>query len=253
MILAVPRQRGPVPAGHRTRMRLFASLLPFALAVAASAQHLTYEEWLRRAMVDMRLQPRFGDQPKNEAQVSSDAEFTRLMLEQEPDRRKASEQLLLHGFDLLRKGEMPAAMNRFNQAYLLDSTNADVHWGYGTFFMMLDRPGMAHRQYEQGLALDSTSVRLLTADAAAYLNERGAIVVSDPAAARSLADRAFDRLLQAQRHHPDDPGMLYRLSVCHLLRGECDEAWRAYRACKDHPEAPIDPGYPEYLRGQCPE
>jgi Flp pilus assembly protein TadD len=233
-------------------MRLpFTLLLAFA-ALALPAQHLTYAEWLSRAQVDMRLEPRYGYKPKNEAQRASDAEFVRLMLEQEPDRRKASGQLLLHGFDLLRQGEMPYAMFRFNQAWLLDSTNADAYWGFGTFFMELDKPSIAHQQYRQGLRLDSANVHLLTADAAASLYERGSTVLADPALAERHVQAALQQLLRAQALAPADPGVLYRLAVCRMLRGECDEAWRCYDACRIDPDAPIEAGFEEQLRAACP-
>nr|MBP7408390.1 hypothetical protein [Flavobacteriales bacterium] len=113
-------------------MKSIVIILLLLVGTSLCAQHLTYNEWLEKAALDMRLAPRFGDRVKNAAQKESDAEFLRLMRAQDSVPRSASGQLVAHGFEMLRKGDLTAAMYRFNQAFLVDSTNTDAYWGYGS-------------------------------------------------------------------------------------------------------------------------
>lgn len=227
-------------------------LLFFALAVAAAdAQHLTYQEWVTKAMQDLRLQPRYGNGRKSEAQRASDAEFVQLTLAQDSVPRSASNRLVAHGFDLLKQGDLTKAMFRFNQAFLVDSTNSDAYWGYGTFFMELDKPVMAHTMYRAGLSVDSTNTHLLVGEATAYLAEHHALATTDSTAAMEHVHKALAVLQKAQRYDPRDPDLLYRMSVCHYLRGECDPARAYFNRLRNMSHVPVDKTYEQQLNARC--
>ena len=53
------------------------------------------------------------------------------------DKTAASDYLIKLGFNYMYKRDLKTAMYRFNQAYLLDSTNSDIYWGYGAIYMTL--------------------------------------------------------------------------------------------------------------------
>ncbi|HRH39904.1 MAG TPA: hypothetical protein PK760_16255, partial [Flavobacteriales bacterium] len=221
------------------------------LFTSSNAQHLTYNEWAARAVKDMRLAPRYGDRKKSAEQLASDAEFIRLMHEKDSVPRSASSTLIAHGFDLLRKGDLPAAMFRFNQAFLVDSTNTDIYWGYGTFFMELDRPTVAHTMFRAGLSQDSTNTHLLIGEATAYLADHHIAAQTDSVAAMEPVRQALAMLQRAERYDAQDSSLLYRMSVCYFLRGECDKA-RAYFSRAREAKATMDTGYLQHLNERCP-
>lgn len=234
------------------RMR---SLLLFAfsaLAVAGSAQHLTYTEWLHRAMADIRLLPRYGDREKNDAQRASDAEFIAATLTVDSVPRSASGRLVQHGAKLLADGELTKAMYRFNQAWLVDSTNADAYWGYGTFFLELDRPAVAMQWFRRGLELDNGNTRLLSGTATALLAEEHLARPLDREQADDLLSAALALLQRAHQLDPADQGVLYRLAVCHLKRNECDEAHRYFKAIEKKDAPPVEAGFAVRLAAACP-
>lgn len=233
-------------------MRFTAPLLFALLTLPAAGQHLTYQEWLHRAMVDMRLLPRYGDREKTEAQRASDSTFMRAVLRVDSVPRSASARLIDHGTALLRQGEMGQAMMRFNQAWLVDSLNADVYWGYGAFFMELDRPAVALQWYQRGIALDSTSARLLDGMATALLAERHQVALEQPERAEDLLSAAIALLERAQRLAPDDAGLSHHLAICHLLRNDCAEALRWHQRCLSQAGCQPERGFEERLRRTCP-
>jgi len=220
--------------------------------LCASAQHLTYNEWLQRAMVDRRLDPCYGAGPKTPAQMSSDAEFVAATLAVDSVRRSASGRLVDHGTALLKGGDLAQAMMRFNQAWLVDSTSARPFWGFGAFFMALDRPALALRWYKRGLELDGDNVPVLNGMTAALLAERHA---ASPEEAERRNDLLSAALALAQRAHdldPTDATAVYRLAVCHLLRSDCPEAIRFSEQCAVLPSCPMEAGFRESLLKRCP-
>lgn len=233
-------------------MRFAPTLLLLLLFLPAAAQHLTYTEWLHRAMVDIRLLPRYGDREKTDAQRASDSAFVRAVLLMDSVPRSGSDKLVDHGTALLRQGEMAQAMMRFNQAWLVDSLNGNAYWGYGTFFMELDRPAVALQWYQRGMAVDSSSTRLLEGMATALLAERHLVVTEQPERAADLLSAAIALLEKAQRLAPEEAGLSHRLAACHLLRRNCAEARRWHDRCLALPGCRPEPGFAERLREACP-
>lgn len=234
------------------RMRSALLLVLLAQAFTLGAQHLTYTEWLHRAMADMRLLPRYGDREKNDAQRASDAEFIAATLVVDSVPRSAADRLVQHGTQLLAEGDLSKAMYRFNQAWLVDSTNADAYWGYGSFFMELDRPAVAVQWYRRGLSMDSTSTRLLTGMATALLAEEHLVRPTDSERANDLLTAAMGLLQRANQLDPKDQGTLFRLAVCHLKRNECGEARRYFDSIQKKDAPPVEPGFARRLAATCP-
>jgi tetratricopeptide (TPR) repeat protein len=75
--------------------------------------------------------PMYGGARKNRAARQADAAFLAQCDAQYPSRRAASQYHAARGMDYAQQGDAATATKRFNQAWLLDSTNAEVYWGFG--------------------------------------------------------------------------------------------------------------------------
>jgi tetratricopeptide (TPR) repeat protein len=76
------------------------------------------------------LLPKYGLLPKSEAQKAADAKLIAGIDEYyKGDRKKGAQYAASRGWQLLRQGNRPDAMKRFNQAWLLDNTNGNAIWG----------------------------------------------------------------------------------------------------------------------------
>ncbi|MBK7383614.1 MAG: hypothetical protein IPI81_09800 [Flavobacteriales bacterium] len=233
-------------------MRITFIVLLALCASSTFAQHLTFEEWHQRALVDIRLRPRYGDVPKSAGQLESDAAFVQQVLSNDSTPRAASAHLLGLGYNYLRSGDHVSAMYRFNQAFLLDSTNTDIYLAYGTFFMELDKPVMAHTMFRGGLSMDSTHVALLTAEATAYLAEEYVMRSKDPVAANALAEKAKNMLMRAVRYAPEDQDALQRLVVCNVKLHDCAAAWTWFKRYRAAAGAGAGIDVETTLRKECP-
>lgn len=229
---------------------LLISLLPLG---AVHAQQLTYTEWMEQAAKDIRLLPRYWDVQKTVEQRIADTVFVERVMEQEPDRRKASDRLAGMGLALLAQGDMVNAMYRFNHAYLMSPGNPVVYTGYGAFFMAMDRPTEAGVQYLHGLESDSMNVDLLNGLATAFIAEQYQQRPTDTDKADKSVGAALLLLERALTADPKHADSAYKRSVCHLLRNECPEARTWYARFLELGGGPRAEGYGRQLDAACPK
>lgn len=80
----------------------------------------------------INLLPMFGNAVKCPEQFAADVAFIAEISKQfQGDRKKAAKDRLARAWDFFNRNVEDTAMMRFNQAWLLDSMNADVYWGFG--------------------------------------------------------------------------------------------------------------------------
>src|SRR5450631_1823773 len=111
------------------RKLLAVSLFVFT-ASTVFAQQMTLDEWNEEAKSNIRCLPKYGNVEKTAGQRLADSNFIQKTLLSYPNKRLASDELIKLGFKYLYH-DVKTAVYRFNQAYLLDSTNSDIYWGYG--------------------------------------------------------------------------------------------------------------------------
>jgi len=109
---------------------------------------MTWEQWKKESTTDIRLLPKYGHVEKTEKQKESDKVFIETILKQDSTHRKGADRFIRLGFNYLYRDDVKTAMYRFNQAYLLDSTNTDIYWGYGGVYMALGQYQKAKEQYK---------------------------------------------------------------------------------------------------------
>lgn len=81
----------------------------------------------------INLLPMFGNAVKCPEQIQADNAFlSRIDKQYQGDRKRAAKDWVGRAWTYYQRNVPDTAMMRFNQAWLLDSTNADVFWGFGS-------------------------------------------------------------------------------------------------------------------------
>ncbi len=75
--------------------------------------------------------PMYGQITKCKKQIEIDNDFLIECDKLFENRKKAAVKHIDYGWGYFYKNKLDLAMSRFNQAWLLDKTNADIFWGYG--------------------------------------------------------------------------------------------------------------------------
>ncbi len=79
----------------------------------------------------INLLPMYGRTTKSQAQLDADNEFLHQCDSIFKDRKIASKHYIQSGWHYFYANNLDISMKRFNQAWLLDSTNAEAYWGFG--------------------------------------------------------------------------------------------------------------------------
>lgn len=155
--------------------------------------------------------------PKVKAQQEK---FRRESAEKFKSRQLGSQYYVLQAQRTFNEDKLDSASLFFNRAWLLDSTNNDVYWGYGLLYGRQDAHDKALYTLYHALSHDNENPRLLTdvatAHLASYYSHKHP---NDLHQSRKL-------LLQALKLKPQDPSdTYYKLALNSYYLGEYAEAW----------------------------
>jgi tetratricopeptide (TPR) repeat protein len=214
-------------------------------------EKMTLEKWSEEAKTNIRLFPKYGYFQKTEAQKKSDQEFIEASLKKDSTHRKASERMIKIGFNYLYNSDIKTAMYRFNQAYLLDSTNLDIYWGFGAVYMTLGDYEHAEKQYVEGLSIDANNIHLLTDYGTYFMNQYYLLQPIDEKNALLNLESAIIQLEKSYTNEPNEENTTFKLSICYWNKGNCENAWKYYDICKTLGGRPITEDYEKDLKKKC--
>lgn len=223
-------------------------------ATSVWGQSISAADWAEQAKTNIRLRPKYGHIPKTEEQKKLDESFINETMKQESfkgDRTAASNHLITLGFSYLSRGDAKTAMYRFNQAYLLDSLNTDIYWGYGAVYMSLGNQEEAVQQYQEGLSQNPNNTHLLTDLGTYYLGQYYLLKSKHKEIATTNLDTAISYMLKSYELDNKDQNTTFKLSVCYWNKSDCDNAWRYYNECKALGGQPINDAYTNDLKKSC--
>jgi tetratricopeptide (TPR) repeat protein len=241
-------------------MKFIFTAVCLSLTCAILAQP-SFEQWESEAKLNKRLLPRCGHLPKSEQEILTDSAYIKQVMAQPQfkTRREASNHVINLGFQYYYRPDFKTAMYRFNQAYLLDSTNTDIFWGYGAIYMALGQYDLAKQQYLLGLAIDSNNTHLMT-DLGTYFMEQYALIeqmpkndmIKDPKEqAKKYMDSALYYLNKSNSINSKDVNTAYKLSICYWNITDCPNAWKYYDVAMALGGDPVTKEYRKDLNKRC--
>lgn len=231
-------------------MKNLITLIITLFSFALFGQQLTIEEWNIEAKTNKRLLPRYGNKTKTEQEKIADQEFIKTILTTDTTLEKGSNHMIDLGFQYLYR-DIKTAMYRFNQAYLLDSTNSDIYWGFGAIYMTLGDYQSAKKQYLIGLKSDPLNNHLLTDYGTYFMAQYYGLMQLDEKAANLNLDSAIYFMLKSFEIDKTDQNTLFKLSILYWNKNECESAWKYYNECMKLGGAPITDAYTNDLKMKC--
>ena len=249
-------------ARSQRNMKRILFLFTYLFTITSFGQQLTSTEWDEQAKSNIRLLPKYGHRQKTKEEKMADEKFINTTMELEQfngDRKAASNHFIQLGFSYLYNSDVKIAMYRFNQAYLLDSTNADIYWGYGAVYMTIVSYEKAQQQYLEGLTFQPNNSHLLTDYGTYFMSQYASLnvmpandIVKNPKEqAIVYLDSALKYLKKSFQADPKDKNTSFKLSAVYFYREDCTNAWKFYDECKALGGQPITEEYTKELMKKC--
>ena len=114
--------------------------------------------------------PMYGGVKKCDAQKEADKQFLAYCDKTFKNRSNAAAHMILRGWDNLYKNEQDTAMLRFNQAWLLDSLNAEVYWGFADLLGAKGKYKESLPLYERSKKMNPKNAKLWQDESTSYGN-----------------------------------------------------------------------------------
>jgi len=114
-----------------------------------------------KCLEGINLLPMYGRQTKCEEQMKDDQKFISEIDAKFENRLTAVKYHVDKGWEHFYKADYETSMKRFNQAWLLDSLNADIYWGFGNLLGM-------KQEFEKSIALLEKSIHLNSKNSKVY-------------------------------------------------------------------------------------
>ncbi|MBI5784484.1 MAG: hypothetical protein HZA64_03415 [Rhodocyclales bacterium] len=219
-------------------LRQFYFAISIALTLAASSA----------AADDINLLPKYGSAAKNDAQKAADANFLATIDNfYKGDQKKAAGEVAARGWQFLRQGNTADAMRRFNQAWLIDSTNAHALWGMAAV-------SGSKGDLDQSLKLFSEAERFVGSDVDFAVDQAKTIGLAGAQSNdKALLHDAFARFARLYERAPQHTLNLQNWAVTYFYVGNYAEAWKKLKLAEATPrKAAIDPGFVAALQEKMP-
>ncbi len=231
-------------------LKHFLTIVIILAGIVSQGQKMTLKEWNKAASHNKGLLPKYGGIAPTEEEKKIDLEFIRASLEVDSTHRKASNRVISNGFNYLYNGDLKTAMLRFNQAYLLDSTNTDIYWGFGGVYMTLGDFNKAKEQYLSGLRINPNNSHILT-DYGTYFFMTYYNLSGSKNEQAKVLDSAIVYLTRSYNLAPGAPETNLKLSVCYWNKNDCPNAWKYYDNCKSLGGRFITEEYTKAIESKC--
>lgn len=208
-------------------------------------QDSSYEAWNKEAEKEIRLTPKYGNAIKNTAQKAADEELIKSYVDMAGSRRKGSELLTQKGFEYLYAGNLRTAMYRFNQAWLLDSTDANIYSGFAAVYYHFKDYDKAIAFLDQGLRINPKASTLITDKGTTYLT------ISQTSKSQLDVNKGLSLLKESYSIDPVNQSTLFKLSIYYFDNNDCDLALKYYRECMRLGGKPVTQRYKDAIKERC--
>jgi tetratricopeptide (TPR) repeat protein len=224
---------------------IFLLFLVSFFSISAFAQKTSYADWQVEAGKSPNLLPKYGDVERTAAQKKADSTLIRTALAEKTTPREASDYFVQLGFSLLAKGDQKTAMQRFNQAWLIDSKNENVFWGFGGVYFSFGDHEKALAQYTEGLVLNPKNANIMvdmaTIGMARFNNSKD---TNELVSSLNLLKIAYEI-------DPTNQTLLFKLSICYFFNNDCPHAIRYFEECMKLGGKSIPENYKNALLAKC--
>jgi tetratricopeptide (TPR) repeat protein len=145
------------------------SIKPTILIVIACFLITACAQPPEKCVEGINVLPKFGGVEKCKEQIETDKKFI-AETDKSMSRKQSTSYFAKQGWKYLYADKLDTAIMRFNQAWLLDSLNADVYWGFGNILGKQAKFEDALPFFERAAKLDPKNIKIFQDMSTSYGN-----------------------------------------------------------------------------------
>lgn len=168
----------------------------------------------------INLLPMYGQVKKCEGQIETDNRFLKSCDSTYSSRNEACLDMLRFAWRYHANGDNETAMKRFNQAWLLDSLNADVYTGFGELLMDKGEFSESVQYFEKSIQLAPNKSEPYKSLGVAYN------FIFDETKDQKDLDKSIEKLKQSLDHDISDASVYAFLTKIYAETNQQDSALR---------------------------
>ena len=218
-------------------MRELLFLLVLSISINSIAQETKWNAWTKKHSGQNNYFPEYGNLTKSKDEIKADNDFIGTITGLGYSKKEGSKQMASKGWTFLRQGDYENAMLRFNQSWLLDSTNVNALWGFGTIMGVLENSDDAIKYLELAYKNDSTVSRLLIDISTAYL------IRYNKSSDKKDLNNGLSNLLKYLKIDNKNEEALYKTSIYYFHLADYNSSWTYLHKCYDQGGKPVKQGF----------
>jgi tetratricopeptide (TPR) repeat protein len=197
---------------------------------------------------DRNLLPKYGGLPETAIEKEINAKFISGMDEDyHGDRKKASMDMAMRGWQYLAAGDLDDAMRRFNQAWLLNKKNGTALWGMAAIESSAGKFDDSLKLFTEAEKFVGSEINF-SVDYAKALGMAGVQLKDD-----ALLKYAFNRFERNYQKAPQNTLNLQNWAMTLFSIGRYSEAWEKVKLAEARPNKDdLDPRFLAALQSRMP-
>jgi tetratricopeptide (TPR) repeat protein len=197
---------------------------------------------------DRNLLPKYGNLPKADWQKAADDAYIKATDEEyHGDRKKASTDTAMRGWQLLAGGDLEGAMRRFNQAWLLNNKNGIALWGMAAVETEWEKFDESLKLFAEAEKFVGSEINF-SVDYSRSVGMAGVKRKDD-----ALIKDAFDRFERIYQKAPQNGRNLKNWAMTLFAEGKYSEAWAKVKLAESTPDkGHLDPSFLADLQAHMP-
>ena len=188
--------------------------------------------------------PMYGKVKKCASQIQSDNNFIKLCTNNyKGDLKEAAKHFVKRGWQYFYQNKPDTAMMRFNQAWLLDSLNAETYWGFANLTGMQQKYKESLPLFERALTLAPNNAKIWESASNSYGNLY--VQTND----RIYLNKSIECLKQANHLEPGKARTNASLASAYTYYTQRDSARKYLKIADDIDKSAVDPAIRNAVNG----
>ncbi len=184
---------------------------------------------------DINKLPMYGKVKKCKEQLEDDRLFLADCDKTFKNRKEAAAHMIMRGWQYFYNGKLDTSMMRFNQAWLLDSLNSEIYWGFGNILGQQRKFKESIPFFEKSLKINSDNSKAWTDLSTSYGN------LFFETKEKQFLNSSIYALKEAIKLDPHNPQLFGQLTAAYCYFVQKDSAMKYLKITEQIDPSAVNP------------